>query len=394
MTLFDSGERTSTRLKAYKESEFSYLNQSARPSVIALRPLLEGWFDHLPQDARSDLRSRFRSSDDNQHISAFFELYIHELLRKLGYDVTPHPILEGISTRPDFFARSTDGYQFYVEVTVAGIPHKTEQGADARIAQVYDVLNQMDSPDFFLYLSVHGAPSTPPPGARLRSDLTKWLRTLDLDGITTAGQSGTFDAVPKFRWDHEGWQITFTPIAKSPSARGKPGIRPIGVIMPEAQWLHADSDLKDALEAKAKKYGALQVPLVVAVNVLAMHCDDTDIFNALFGQEVITVSQKLDGGVTAERAERKRNGFWFGPAGPRNQTVSAVLIADGLNEWKMGVLTPELFHSPYATNPLNPDCWSVSQRIPNMTDRLYGKRSGRPAREVLGIPDPWPPNWD
>jgi hypothetical protein len=394
MTLFDPGNRSDTRMKGYNEPEFAYLNQSARPSVIALRALLEEWFQYFPADSQLDLCSRFRSADDNQHASAFFELYMHELLRSLGYDVVAHPILPGVSTHPDFLARHENGCQFYLEVTVAGIPSKAEQGADSRIAQVYDALNQMDSPDFFLHLSVQGAPSTPPPGARLRSDLTKWLRTLKVSEIDRAGRVGEFHAVPKYRWEHEGWEVIFMPIAKSPAARGKPGIRPIGAIVPEAQLLQTDADLKNALETKGKKYGAIDIPLVIAVNVLGIHCDETDILNAVFGQEGIIVSQRKDGTIAAEHGERKRNGFWFGPNGPRNQAVSAVLIIDGFNEWKMGTSTPELFHNPWATNPLKPDCWSLPQKIPNSATRRYDEHSGKSAREVIGIPDPWPPSWD
>jgi hypothetical protein len=394
VNLFDPGNRTDTRFKGYKEPEFAYLNQSARPAIIALRELLEDWFRHFPTDSQTDLCSRFRSPDDNQHAGAFFELYIHELLRKLGYEITVHPVLPGIATHPDFLARRSEGCQFYLEVTLAGVPNKAEQGAAARIAQVYDVLNEMDSPDYFLHLDVEGSPSTPPAGAKLRSDLGKWLGTLDVDEIAKAGQRGEFAAVPKFHWEHEGWSVTFMPIAKSPAARGKPGIRPIGAIIPEAEWLKTDVDLKNALENKAKKYGALEVPLVVAVNVLGIHCDETDIFNAVFGQEVIAISQRNDGSISAEHAERRRNGFWFGPNGPRNQSVSAVLIIDGFNEWKMGTSTPELFHNPWPGHPLNPDYWLLPQRIPNMATRGYDKRPGRSAREVMGIPDPWPPSSD
>jgi hypothetical protein len=98
----------------------------------------------------------------------------------------------------------------------------------------------------------------------------------------------------------------FMPIAKSPAARGKPGIRPIGAIEPEAQCLQTDADLKNALETKGKKYGAVDIPLVIAVNVLGIHCDETDILNAVFGQEGMVVSQRKDGTIAAEHGERKK----------------------------------------------------------------------------------------
>jgi len=82
------------------------------------------------------------------------------------------------------------------------------------------------------------------------------------------------------------------------------------------------------------------------------------------------------------------------PQGARNQTVSAALIVPGLNAWNMGSLTPELFHNPWATHPLAPDCWALPQNIPNMTTSRYDKRPGKKSSEVIGIPTPWPPSWD
>ena len=394
MNLFDAGERTDTRYKRHSEPEFAYLNQSARPSVIALRSLLEEWYDRVPAVAQPDLRSRFRSNDDYSHASAFFELYLHELLRKLGYTLTVHPPVQGSGTHPDFLVSRNDGCEFYMEATLAGIPSKAEQGAQARIDQVYDVLDRMDSPDFFIRVALSGSPATPPPGSRLRGDVERWLRTVDLEAIASAGAAGDFHSLPRYSWNHEGWEIELMPIAKSPAARGKPGVRPLGMFSPEAQWLQTDADLKDALEAKAKKYGVLEVPFIIAVNFVGLHCDECDILNCLVGQESTVVSLDQNNNVVEERAERKRNGFWFGPSGPRNQGVSGVLVFPGLNEWNMAVLDPKLYHNPWATRPLSPDCWALSQRIPNTSVGRFENRPGRTAGEVLGLPDPWPPSWD
>ena len=44
---------------------------------------------------------------------------------------------------------------------------------------VYDALNNLESPDFYLGLRVDGASETPPPGAKLRGVLARWLATLE-----------------------------------------------------------------------------------------------------------------------------------------------------------------------------------------------------------------------
>ena len=394
MTLFDIGTRTEMRLAGYSEPEFAYLNQSARPSFCELRDILEGWFKHFPRNSQADLRSRFRHSSSNQHFGAFFELYVHELLTRSDYTVIAHPVLPDVTTHPDFLARNTNGAEFYVEVTLAGIPAQAAQGANARIAQVYDILDRMDSPNFFLHLDVEGAPASPPPASRLRGEVQRWLATLDPDEISRKMQIDGFDSIPKFEWAHSGWEIVITPIAKIAEARGKSGIRPIGAVAPEGQWLQTDADLKAVLEGKADKYGKLDLPLMIAVNFLSVHCNDTDILSGLLGQEGVTLSLAQDDSVLQQNPTRKQNGFWIGPQGPRNRGVSGVLIVSSLNEWSMGVRTPELFHNPWAKCILNSDWWPMPQRVPDNATGYYAKRSGRTAREVLGIPNPWPPTWD
>ena len=39
------------------------------------------------------------------------------------------------------------------------------------------------------------------------------------------------------------------------------------------------------MKNKAEKYGQLELPFIIAVNVVASHCDNIDIMNALYGDE-------------------------------------------------------------------------------------------------------------
>ena len=96
--------------------------------------------------------------------------------------------------------------------------------------------------------------------------------------------------------------------------------------MGEAQWLRTDEDIRDAVEVKAKKYGELSLPLVVAVNVKSEHCDNVDVNNALFGDETIELTPLPDKSHLAKLGQRRPNGIWLGSAGPRNRLVSAILI--------------------------------------------------------------------
>src|SRR5947209_17160443 len=104
MRLFDENTRTDLRSAKESEPRFDYYNQSARPSIVVFRGILERWFERYPDQEKSGLRGRFRSSNDSQHKSAFFELYIHELVTHLGFDLQVEPDVDGCGNHPDFLA--------------------------------------------------------------------------------------------------------------------------------------------------------------------------------------------------------------------------------------------------------------------------------------------------
>jgi hypothetical protein len=84
MSVFDDIERNELGPRPYAQPDFNYLNASARPGVHAIRHAIEDWFLHYPNDDRGELRARLRSEDNYQHRSAFFELFLHELLFRLA----------------------------------------------------------------------------------------------------------------------------------------------------------------------------------------------------------------------------------------------------------------------------------------------------------------------
>src|SRR5919202_5698397 len=85
MRLFDTISHHDEGPPQFAEPEFICLNRSAKPDVSHIRELLEAWLSRYPTSVQTDLCGRFRSPDDTLHRSAFFELFLHELLLRLGY---------------------------------------------------------------------------------------------------------------------------------------------------------------------------------------------------------------------------------------------------------------------------------------------------------------------
>ncbi len=392
MTLFDDIQRTELRPKYDSESDFEYHNNSARPGLAAYREVAERWFENYPEVHKRDLRARYRSPAQSDHFAAFFELYLHQLLLASGFTVEVHPSISGTGNRPDFFVRSHDGTRCYVEAVLAHCPSKEAEAAGRRQAKVYDCLNQMDSPNFFLGVHVTGAPRTSPPGTLLRRDLEAWLATLDPDAISRLWEEDRTNEVPPFHWKHDGWSLEFKPIPKSPPNRGKAGVRPLGTRVPEARWMNTASEIRNAVKSKAKKYGRLPEPLVICVNVLDW-THRSDIFNALLGDEQTVVSFAGDK-VVSEQGTRATNGLFGCDGHPQTRRVSAVVVARDLVPFTMGHVGPELFHHPWPYAPLPQDFWPMQQWIANHQKRTLEPIVGKPASSILGLPEPWPVSLD
>jgi hypothetical protein len=197
MKLFDDIVRDFAGPALFAEPGFTYLNRSARLSLDRVRAVLEDWFEHYPAPHQADLRGRFRSGKDRQHCSAFFELLLHELLLRRGCCVEVHPQTgKDAPKRPDFLVESPDGELFYLEAVLATAESAEAAAARSRMNDVYDALNRLHSPDFFIGMNVHGAPEAPVPAKQIRAFLKAKMDELDADAVAECWRTGTSSAVP------------------------------------------------------------------------------------------------------------------------------------------------------------------------------------------------------
>ncbi len=224
----------------------------------------------------------------------------------------------------------------------------------------------------------------------MRNFLEPQIAGLDPDKVTKQFKRGGVQALPSWHWEHEGWRITFFAIPKSTSARAKPGVRPVGLRIPELSWHSPHIGIRNSLRGKATKYGRLDLPYVVAINILdELGVDDCDISNALFGEEQVTVLSR--GNDLAQPVSGRRpNGFWHGPEGLQNRRVSAVLVVVNLYPWNIAKVTPIVWHNPWASHPMPRNIWPLPQRVPDSQNNQLLKLDGRKGRELLGLRPDWP----
>lgn len=385
MPLFDSIPRDFKGPRPYSEPQFIFLNRSAWPESERIRDLLEKWFVLYPRKEQEELRSRFRSDNNKQHYSANYELFLHALLLELGYEVEIHPDVSDVEEKhPDFIAKSKKGNKFYIEAVLVTDESDEEAAAKARQNIVYDSINRLNSPNFFIGMKLKGFPNTPPKGRKIRKFLSSNLSGLNPDNLAKILEASGFDALPHWEYNHDGWIIDFFPIPKSPSKRGKPDVRPIGFQMPEGKILDSRTAIRDAILKKGGRYGKLDLPYVIAVNILTEYgIDKVDIEEALLGKENYAFDKD-----SCKMIGRIPDGAWFDKSGPRYTRVSAVLLTYPLAMWNFPKAPVRLFHNPCAKLEYTSELTCLPQVIRNH-DHLKWV-DGKSIGEIFKLPANWP----
>lgn len=390
MRLFDQFERSDLKFAQYSESDFTYMNRTAREDFERIRQKLEEWFSHYPKFEKKDLQAAFRSNIDAQHRSALFELLLHEVLIKLNCEIVLHPALPNTSKHPDFLVKPPEGSPFYLEAVLATTESADEVSSQARINAVYDVINRkVDSTNFFLWVDVEGSPESPPSANRIASFLNKELAQLDPEQIADSYESGGMDTLPSWRFEYDGWVVNFQPIPKKPAARSRKGTRPIGAQSTGICSVDHRTPIREAINKKAGRYGELDLPYIIAVNVLEA-VDNTDIIEALFGKEqyTITFTQSHPIEISDTQISRVPDGAWTSNKGLKNTRVSAVLVAKQLSPWRLSKGNVRLYHNPMAQKPY----FSVLNRLPQavVENNRMKYVDGESIGSILGISSSWP----
>ncbi|OBG78538.1 hypothetical protein [Mycobacterium sp. E3305] len=381
MRLFSDAERSDRGPARFSESNFGFLDRVAGPHWDRVRSLLEGWFNHHPKDAKRELHKRFTDKDDGQHVGAWWELYIASLFRHLGYEVVPHPPIEGSERKPDFLI-TRGSSAFYVECTVAAAG-----GTRGTLDWIYDCISDVETRDFLIGIDDIERGTEHPKRIEVTRPIAQWLAELDPDELIAAPE----ERLPRKVIPIRDWSITCVAVPNRPDARYKGG-RLIGFL--PAVSINFDDDIAriyEAVSRKGRRYGRepLPLPLVVAVleNTSLVKADD--IGQALFGREEW---QWTPGDPDSIQVVRRRNGYWRGDWSSndeqRGTRVSAVLIGSGLRYQRIALDLPELWINPWAAVPLSH--YDGFTTFEGETGEIVRTEGNLNAPNVFGIDSDWP----
>jgi hypothetical protein len=368
------------------EPLYAFLDRVAGPVWDRIRQLIEDWASDFSSDNRDQLVGRLKSRRDIDVIAAYWELLLYHGLRSLGFAVNSEPEIPGTTKRPDFLVESHQ-CSFYLEAKVLGDDLADRQREKDRQGIEHELNVRVCSDDFILQVQFAKDGAQSIPIRKLARDTQAWLDGLNLADVREQiGVPGLLGDPPLI-WQDErsGWSVALAPMRKSGNRDSN---RIVVVTGPHFAWADDRTPIREALYEKAHKYGdELDKPLVVALGVLRPFVDDTDLLDALFGDDVYQFDPSTGDGKSA----RKPNGLVIGPMGPQSRRLSAVLVSNNVAPWSAATTRLVLWKNPWATFPLHCDAGGVVTIIdPKDDGSLRAAAATVTTGQLLGLPTNWP----
>jgi len=249
-----------------------------------VRSVLEEWFTRYPDSSKPDLERRFHYDFE----VCFFELLLYELLLRFHYKVEVEPKLPPpLRKRLDFRAKDEARNTLYLETIVVTGKSKKEKGKDRLLATLYDQINQLRVPDYFLeIIAIRNPENRQPSGDRFKEFVRECVESLDYDKVLELSRQGSLDHLPTWTYKEPNseLEIEFEVIPVSPENRGKVDQRPIGIYPGEFRLDNSVDAIRENIKNKASRYGRLDAPYLIALNCGLATTKEAEI-DALFGKK-------------------------------------------------------------------------------------------------------------
>lgn len=389
--LFLSQDRLDAAHRKDSESPFEYLKRSASLRAERTRNLIEAWLASYPEAEREELIERFKSKREARFNSAFFELYLHELLRRNNCDVSIHPEVSGNRLkRPDFKVTEPSGRTYILEAVAPTFVADNQEGSETNFNRLIEAIDErIDLPGWYLSVSPEGRLRRTPSIGRTVAKIQSWI-----DSVIPQLEAADFDpdwglAADSITIDEGGgWKLH---VAIFPDLRQGETLskeRTIGIREYGFERVDSVAAIQSTVKEKIGRYGKLNLPYVIAVNFLHLAVDHLDIEAALLGgEEALMDYERGDSGFSFRTVEVRRKHDGLFSRADHNTGASAVLAFPCLIPSRSAVATPSLWHNPHARYPYN----GIFERFPQMLLRgeAVERLPGESAAQVMGLEHDW-----
>lgn len=383
MKLFEDKIRTDVSPAKHIDNSFDFCDRNAQLKVEKVRNILNYWFSHYPIEEQYELKCRFQK-DFN---SALQELFLYELFFCQGFEIVIHPTLPHTSKNPDFLL-SKDGIEFYLEAKVSTGKSNTEKSYEQRLNNLYDSLNKINSPNFFLDIKEILLKTQKQPSAKV---LIKFIETElakydpDVVEIQIENENKKIDDLTNIQYENEDIFISLYLIPKATSIRDKDGVRPISVFPSTSYWGGSEDTIKASLEKKATRYGDLGKPYIISVNSLSeIMTNEYDANNAIWGS--LQISYSTDSIDKNFKYTRAKDGFFLDHRGVRHTGVSGILIT----RFYLGNLhNIEYWFFKHPSAKYDLDFGITEMSYSYVSDNQIMKTENHQVSDILSIPEEW-----
>ena len=359
LQLFEQFVRTDHSPAHRSEPDYEFLNRSAWPAYENIRDVLERWFAGYPANHKEDLRARFRKRDHN-HAAAYFELYLHQVLSRLGLSPEVHPNPEIGKGRPDFAIAGAKGSRWYLEAHVVHKPRwDSDDPLENELLDAIDAVARHQPTLIGVAVRTEGTLKRSPRRDPLQRQVREWLDSIDPKTLSPTDRHHN----PCLHIRRDDWVVEL--VAFGPLSR--PSRRLIHMGPTKAGFSNEGPLLADSLKKKAKKYGKLDRGLMLAINTNDVFTSGGDEHEALLGT---------------------REGIWHTDSAARNRRLHGVLFFRGLLPSNMNSVGSHLYVNPNTQADIPEELLKLNSMW--QRDGRWHLRKGMSLGEILELREDWP----
>jgi hypothetical protein len=370
MTLFPEVNNYSSEKKPNSESNYNFFTRVCdSPEMQGMedaRERMKLWFSHLPNKEKIRIQRDMSEGSDAQFDACFFELFLHELLLASGCKLQSHPTLIGREKAPDFAARSAVGLEFLMEATVVTDKPDDERSEEKLQGQILDMLNSLPSPRMSFAIIELIVKSDQMPSLRR-------IREFVMRKVDATSDDVAFLQDEMWKYEDARVKLRIRPIPLSKKTwNSNVGIGPTKI-----RWGGPEAAIAAQLRKKATKYGKIEQPFVIAINVVSKWTNNLKgVTKTLLGipEEILLWPD----GTSVIQKHLDSESFWYKNGAPQHRTVSAVL-ATRMFPWSVLRAPLMLYHNPHARYQLPDDALPVTQ-----ITRTLIMEAGTNLQEILG----------
>ena len=335
MDLFENKERVNkVNERGKSQSLYDFLDESAHENHEKIRIFLNyalKLYDEESQKRIVDDIVKNKNSDEKFY-SSCFELIVSYIFREIaGYTLEPHPSLSDTDKKPDFLVTTPDGEPFYLELVTVG------ENDDSQLVRIKEYIKK------FQNINKSSGQKT------------------EIAIIDVVGRGFSHDDIDElYREISAWWNDNKNNIGEKLIKTFNDNSICFEIVIQGELFIESLLDntkfhekLLDSLEKKAKRYGQLDFPFVIAITFRpsvfsdGVFLQDTLIAASMYGGKIWDCNQKK---------ERNIKSFWEAfQEKKRNRQVGGVLYFDSLTPERLEGFGYVLFLNHFSDKPLPSD---------------------------------------